>query len=116
MQIWEAAQLFDKDTLVQLKHECGGLQTLLRNHYHIFKVTGGLVELRDWSQESSCHGAKKANFGKKQRRSQALRKTSLCWFYLHHPDGCPVTAEKCHYAHTTDDLRERPSVEVLNSL
>lgn len=37
MQIWEAAQLFDKHTLVQLKHECGGLQTLLRNHYHIFK-------------------------------------------------------------------------------
>ena len=31
------AKLFDKSTLLQLKNECGGLQTLLRNHYYIFK-------------------------------------------------------------------------------
>lgn len=116
MQICEVAKLFDKDTLVQLKHECGGLQTLLRNHYHIFKVAGGLIEMKDWSQESLFPGAKKRDLGRKLQRSYALRKTSFCWFYLHHPDGCPVPAENCRYAHTTDDLRERPSAEVLNSL
>lgn len=116
MQICEVAKLFDKDTLIQLKHECGGLQTLLRNHHHIFKVAGGLIEMRDWSQESPSPGAKKCDLGRKLQRSHALRKTSFCWFYLHHPDGCPVPAEKCRYAHTTDDLRERPSAEVLISL
>ena len=29
--------LFGEGTLLQLKNEHGGLQTLLRNHYHIFK-------------------------------------------------------------------------------
>lgn len=29
--------LFDKELLQELKNECGGLQTLLRNHCHIFQ-------------------------------------------------------------------------------
>ena len=37
MELPEVAKLFDKSTLLQLKNECGGLQTLLRNHYYIFK-------------------------------------------------------------------------------
>lgn len=37
MGLSEVAKLFDKSTLLQLKNECGGLQTLLRNHYYIFK-------------------------------------------------------------------------------
>ncbi|XP_015753046.1 PREDICTED: probable tRNA (uracil-O(2)-)-methyltransferase, partial [Acropora digitifera] len=37
MELSEVAELFDKSTLLQLKNECGGLQTLLRNHYYIFK-------------------------------------------------------------------------------
>ena len=37
MRLSEVAKLFDKSTLLQLKNECGGLQTLLRNHYYVFK-------------------------------------------------------------------------------
>lgn len=37
MGLSDVAKLFDKNTLLQLKNECGGLQTLLRNHYYIFK-------------------------------------------------------------------------------
>ena len=37
LELPEVAKLFDKSTLLQLKNECGGLQTLLRNHYYIFK-------------------------------------------------------------------------------
>ena len=33
----EVAVLFDGATLVQLKEECGGLQTLLRNHHQVFE-------------------------------------------------------------------------------
>ncbi|XP_020602632.1 uncharacterized protein LOC110041666 isoform X2 [Orbicella faveolata] len=37
LQLSEVAMLFGGSTLLQLKNECGGLQTLLRNHYYIFK-------------------------------------------------------------------------------
>jgi len=32
----DIVKLFDKDILKQLKSECGGLQTLLKNHNSIF--------------------------------------------------------------------------------
>lgn len=32
----DVVKLFDKDVLKQLKSECGGLQTLLRNHNSVF--------------------------------------------------------------------------------
>lgn len=37
----EVAALFDRATLEQLKEECGGVQTLLRNHHQVFE--GALV-------------------------------------------------------------------------
>lgn len=37
MLLAEVAKLFDKDTLKKLKNECGGIQTLLRNHRYLFK-------------------------------------------------------------------------------
>lgn len=33
----EAAGMFDKNVLCQLKKECGGLQTLLRNWHQVFE-------------------------------------------------------------------------------
>ena len=33
----DIANMFDKSTLQELKSECGGMQTLLRNHSHIFQ-------------------------------------------------------------------------------
>jgi len=79
-------------------------------------VAGGVVQMRDWTQESLGQRGKKWDLARKQRRSQALWKTSMCWFYIHHPDGCPVLTELCPFAHSTDELRERPPVEYLNSL
>ena len=37
LSLSEVVELFEKETLLQLKSQCGGLQTLLRNHGHIFK-------------------------------------------------------------------------------
>lgn len=42
----ELAQLIPQDQLKALKSECGGLQTLLKNNHHIFKVQSGKVQLR----------------------------------------------------------------------
>ena len=44
--ILELVPLLSRDDLLELKQQCGGLQTLLKNHRHIFKVVGGRVEFR----------------------------------------------------------------------
>lgn len=36
LPLGEVVKLFEKDVLKQLKSECGGLQTLLKNHNSIF--------------------------------------------------------------------------------
>lgn len=37
LSVGDAAALFDRNLLLELKSECGGLQTLLRNSCHIFQ-------------------------------------------------------------------------------
>lgn len=46
MTIPEAVKLVSAEDLKQLKSECGGLQTLLRNKHQIFQVAGGVVKIR----------------------------------------------------------------------
>ena len=84
--------------------------------YSYFSVAGGIVHLRDWTQETLGPRGKKGDLARKQRRSQALWKTSLCWFHLQHPDGCPVAIQHCPFAHGRSELRERPTAEFLDNL
>jgi len=43
MSLAEVVRLFDAATLKELKSECGGLQTLLRNHNSVFNGGHGLL-------------------------------------------------------------------------
>ncbi|XP_005109715.1 probable tRNA (uracil-O(2)-)-methyltransferase [Aplysia californica] len=99
----DVVRLFDKATMQELKAECGGLQTLLRNHSHIFQVTGGVVRLRDFTMLDPWEGRKP----KKTKSQERKVKTTLCWFFQHHPDGCPREGEKCLFAHGEGELKER---------
>ncbi|XP_060074918.1 probable tRNA (uracil-O(2)-)-methyltransferase [Ylistrum balloti] len=93
----DVAQMFDKDVLKELKSECGGLQTLLRNHNMVFNVSGGKVQLRDLTLSQP--------FSKASQLSRTKKiKTMLCWFHAHHPDGCPRTRDMCLFAHGSDDM------------
>ena len=47
----EVVNLFDKELLMELKNECGGLQTLLRNHCHVLQ---GEIIKKQCSQISKC--------------------------------------------------------------
>ncbi len=98
----EAASLLDKDELGRLKAECGGLQTLLRNHGHVFVVAGGAVRLRCHAIDP--HGAGRRKRGKKAEVSE-FRKKKLCWFQQNHPQGCPISSKDCLWAHGEADLR-----------
>ncbi|XP_039191818.1 probable tRNA (uracil-O(2)-)-methyltransferase [Crotalus tigris] len=97
----EIAGHLDKDTLKTLKREYGGLQTLLRNNYQVFKVQHGKVCIRNWREEERP---------RKQRRARLpseATKTRLCWFDQHHPQGCPLPSASCSYAHGATELNQR---------
>ncbi|KAF6207306.1 hypothetical protein GE061_018547 [Apolygus lucorum] len=78
------AKLLDKEDLKQLKNECGGLQTFLRNHRFIFQITEG-----------------KVTFRKPEVREERPKvwKTRPCWFYTNHPHSCPLEDQMCSYIH-----------------
>lgn len=77
-------KLLSSERRQKLKNECGGLQTLLKNHHHIFVVSEGKVKLRKPTVRNiNC------NFSKSKD----------CWFFVHHPDSCPLTDEECSYIH-----------------
>lgn len=90
--IGEVAKLIAPGMLQRLRNECGGLQTLLKNHSHIFCVTQGKVQFRILGTTDK----------KKRRRRNAsapLRKVKPCWFHKNHPDGCPALEIDCDFQH-----------------
>lgn len=109
LSVGEVASLIEPETLLRLKKECGGLQTLLKNNHQVFRVEGGRVHIRDWRDMKPSKDVKK----KKPVAPGAL-KTRLCWFHTHHPQGCPLQTELCAFAHGPDDLR--PSTRPLKKL
>lgn len=71
------------EDLQQLKKECGGLKTLLKNHRYIFDVQKDEVSLRP----------------PLQLKESSKYKDKLCWFLRNHPDGCLYSSEICAYKH-----------------
>jgi len=78
----ELANEIGVERLKKLKKECGGLQTLLRNHRYIFVVEKGTV-----------------GFRKPVKHSCKIRKKHICWFYHNYPDKCPLNEEECCNIH-----------------
>ncbi|XP_003744837.2 probable tRNA (uracil-O(2)-)-methyltransferase [Galendromus occidentalis] len=83
----EAVKLLKSDELQVLKSQCGGLQTLLKNNYHIFKVTKGKITLR-------------IPEGITPNGDERRVRTRACWFHARHPQGCPMNASTCRFVHT----------------
>ncbi|KAJ1213980.1 hypothetical protein NDU88_001609 [Pleurodeles waltl] len=99
----EVAEYLDRETLQRLKNECGGLQTLLRNNHQVFEVHEARVHIRDWRKEKA---AKRAKLEFRRKPPSDLLKTRLCWFFMNHPDGCPLLSEFCMFAHGANELRQ----------
>ena len=75
-------------------------------HSCVISVSSGKVQLRDFTNEDPFEGRKKK--GNTSKKSD-FYKTSVCWFYENHPDGCPRQSDTCMYAHGKDELREKPA-------
>lgn len=84
LDISYCATCLSSDNLHQLKNECGGLQTLLKNHHNIFKVVCGKVQLRKPTVKKKGSGA---------------WKQKPCWFFYNHPHSCPLMDEDCSFLH-----------------
>uniref|UniRef100_A0A8C5GR54 tRNA (uracil-O(2)-)-methyltransferase n=1 Tax=Gouania willdenowi TaxID=441366 RepID=A0A8C5GR54_GOUWI len=109
LSVSEVAGLLEQETLQQLKKECGGLQTLLKNSHQVFRVEGGRVYIRDWRDRQSSKAQDKRKF-----IDPGALKTRRCWFHSHHPQGCPLQVKHCTFAHGENDLR--PSTRPLKKL
>jgi len=94
IDIGEAAKLLAPEMLQHLRNECGGLQTLLKNHNHIFYVTQGKVQFR-----TPGFVNKRKRVKRKRNNSEPLRKVKPCWFHKNHPDGCPALEVDCDFQH-----------------
>ncbi|XP_014211766.1 probable tRNA (uracil-O(2)-)-methyltransferase [Copidosoma floridanum] len=92
VELRDVATALDSDCLKKLKTECGGLQTLLKNNGHIFKIESGKVRFR-------VPGKDRVGRNKKLRNSSVSRKVKACWFYTNHPDGCTLTDIECDFKH-----------------
>ncbi|KAF7284790.1 hypothetical protein GWI33_021549 [Rhynchophorus ferrugineus] len=79
----ELVKVIPDQKLKQLKKECGGFQTLLKNHRYIFELKKGLVQLRP----------------PLTTKDSLKYKSKPCWFLENHPDGCLYNAEECGYNH-----------------
>ncbi|KAM9580403.1 putative tRNA (uracil-O(2)-)-methyltransferase isoform 4-T4 [Guaruba guarouba] len=108
LSLKEVAEHLNKETLKRLKSEYGGLQTLLKNNHQVFEVLNGRVHIRDWRKEKP---SRKTKPEVKRRLSSEAFKTRLCWFFIHHPDGCSLPSESCPYAHGTEELRQSQKIK-----
>ncbi|XP_062542938.1 probable tRNA (uracil-O(2)-)-methyltransferase isoform X2 [Armigeres subalbatus] len=92
ISIGELVALIPQDRLNNLKAECGGLQTLLKNNHQIFQVLNGCVQLRIPTRvgENSKSAEEMKKKTKKQKNVRIVNlKEKPCWFHNNHPDGCP---------------------------
>uniref|UniRef100_A0A4W4GSA1 tRNA (uracil-O(2)-)-methyltransferase n=1 Tax=Electrophorus electricus TaxID=8005 RepID=A0A4W4GSA1_ELEEL len=109
LSIRDVAELLGQCTLQELKKECGGLQTLLKNSHQVFRVEAGRVHIRDWRRSGPAQATQATS--KRKNQMSGARKTRLCWFHTHHPHGCPLSIEDCAFAHGEEDLQ--PSTRPL---
>lgn len=93
----DLAKELSKTELQELKSECGGLQTLLRNNSSIFLVQCGSVELRPPLKYSDKLNELEAS--KKKQNIKFNFKLKPCWFHSNHPDGCPLINADCSFKH-----------------
>ncbi|XP_053676478.1 probable tRNA (uracil-O(2)-)-methyltransferase [Anopheles nili] len=94
-------KLIPQEYLLLLKAECGGLQTLLRNNHQIFRVENGAVQLRIPSKMSEAMDAALKRKLQKNKNFKPINfKQRECWFFVNHPDGCPLMENECRFSHS----------------
>lgn len=89
-----AASLLTQEEREVIGKQGKGLQTLLKNHHQVFRISSGHVLLRRPLLDQEEEG---------RRRTQRVKKVKCvpCYFYLHHPNSCPLQEPHCTYLHSS---------------
>ncbi|KAI2808383.1 tRNA methyltransferase 44 [Blomia tropicalis] len=85
LTLGEGIRLLDLQLREQLKNQCGGLQTFIRNHRNIFTIQDCRIQFQTESQL--------------RRKNQDRIRTKDCWFHFNHPNGCKLSDDDCSYKH-----------------
>uniref|UniRef100_A0A0K0F074 tRNA (uracil-O(2)-)-methyltransferase n=1 Tax=Strongyloides venezuelensis TaxID=75913 RepID=A0A0K0F074_STRVS len=88
LTILEVFKMIKDDEKILMKKQCGGFQTFLKNQYQVFKIHSGKVSIKNWAIEIKHVKVRK----------ECIHK-SECWFHRYHPDGCPLSSERCLFLH-----------------
>lgn len=80
----DIVKCINQSDLKLLKKECGGIQTLMRNHRYIFDLNNGRIKLRI----------------PLELKDVDKYKMKPCWFLKNHPQGCIHDSIHCAYKHT----------------
>lgn len=102
LSLEKVASLIPRERLKNLRNECGGLQTLLKNNGHIFLVKHGYVQLKVPSVAVLVQNKSPVTWQRPRSQENirnVSRKQKPCWFQFNHPDGCPLSDEGCSYKH-----------------
>ena len=81
----------------ELKHQAGGICTILRNAHQVFVIKNGAAVIRDW--KATVMDAQHKVKVSKPFHGTSCYKKKKCWFYSRHPQGCPVDDSVCTYLH-----------------
>lgn len=90
----DLSKCIPNEYLKKLKKECGGLQTLIKNHHYIFKIDKGLVCFRKPLKLKDL-------INKTKNNRKINYKTKNCWFHFNHPDKCPLNNDDCPFIHSS---------------
>ena len=102
LPITEIIATFDKETLSLMKSRNNGINSVLKGCPDVFIIKKDSVSLRDWTSPE-YEEYKKHTF--KKNRKKILVKTKICFHYRNHPNSCPLSSEKCRFAHGINELR-----------
>ncbi|CAI5445837.1 unnamed protein product [Caenorhabditis angaria] len=92
----ELAGILSEDDKKLMKSQDGGLQTFLKNQHQVFHVFGGTCRIRD---QRVALPEKKTEKWRKKSKGKPAPIRAPCWMAANHPNGCPVSAELCRFAH-----------------
>lgn len=96
LALGSAIKLLSHEEKQILKEESGGLQTLLKNHSSVFHVKSGQISVK-----VPIKFEKRQN-GPESGKEKHFKKAE-CWFFKHHPNGCPLDEADCSYKHSSPE-------------
>ncbi|GAU98700.1 hypothetical protein RvY_09814 [Ramazzottius varieornatus] len=99
LSLAELSGRLDPNLLNAMRSQCGGLQTFIRNHKFIFGIENGYVRLRNYSCDVQRKPLSRTKSRSKPTNVVQSTASKPCFFFHHHPDGCPLASSNCAYNH-----------------